>query len=180
MGKNTEKAKGIWQDFKAFIARGNVVDMAIGVIMGSAFGAIVTALVNILMSLCTWGIPGGISSLVTVLPALNPGQIHPNGAEFNIITAKEFLDLGDVTQQALYVQHGANYYYKSLAIIDWGTFINAIISFLIIAITLFAILKIYTTLVKKSKEFEQKIVDNYLKKHPKEEAKTEAAPEETK
>ena len=50
------------------------IDMAVGVIIGGAFSAIVTAVVNILLSLCTWGLPGGLKGLVTVLPALNAGQ----------------------------------------------------------------------------------------------------------
>ena len=41
-----EKRKGFFQDFKKFITRGNVVDMAVGVIVGGAFTAIITALSN--------------------------------------------------------------------------------------------------------------------------------------
>ncbi len=45
-----EKAKGIIKEFKEFISKGNVIDMAVGVIIGAAFGKIVTSLVdNILM-----------------------------------------------------------------------------------------------------------------------------------
>ena len=66
--------KKLWKQFKAFINRGNVVDMAVGVIMGSAFSAIVTAFTNILLSVCTWGVPGGLKGLVTVLPAVNAAQ----------------------------------------------------------------------------------------------------------
>jgi hypothetical protein len=72
--KGLDKVGGVWGEFKAFITRGNVVDMAVGVIIGGAFSAIVTAMVNILLSLCTWGLPGGLKGLVTVLPALNDGQ----------------------------------------------------------------------------------------------------------
>jgi uncharacterized membrane protein len=57
------------KEFRDFITRGNVVDLAIGVIMGNAFSAIVTAFTNILLSICTWGVPGGLKGLVTVLPA---------------------------------------------------------------------------------------------------------------
>ena len=66
--------KKFWKEFKEFISRGNVLDMAVGVIIGGAFNAIVTALVNILMSLCTWRVPGGIKGLVSVLPSANPTQ----------------------------------------------------------------------------------------------------------
>ena len=69
-----KKGSGLWAEFKAFISRGNVLDMAVGVVIGGAFSAIVTAVVNILMSVCTWGVPGGIAGLVTVLPALTDAQ----------------------------------------------------------------------------------------------------------
>ena len=52
MKKDKKKQKGVIQEFKQFITRGNVVDMAVGVIIGSAFTSIVTALTNsILMPL---------------------------------------------------------------------------------------------------------------------------------
>ena len=51
--------KKFFSDFKAFITRGNILDMAVGVVIGGAFGSIVNALVNILLSDCTWGAPGG-------------------------------------------------------------------------------------------------------------------------
>ena len=41
-----EKSKGFFGEFKAFIARGNVMDMAVGVIIGGAFSAITTSLIN--------------------------------------------------------------------------------------------------------------------------------------
>ena len=52
--------KKLWQEFKKFIARGNVIDMAIGVIIASAFSAIVNSIVNnILMPLVTIAVPQG-------------------------------------------------------------------------------------------------------------------------
>ena len=77
--KGAKKTKTLWKEFKSFISRGNVVDMAVGVIMGSAFGAIVTAFTNILLSVCTWGVPGGLKGLVTVLPAANATQAGIEG-----------------------------------------------------------------------------------------------------
>ncbi len=76
-----KKTVGVIGEFKKFITRGNVLDMAVGVIMGNAFGAIVTAMVNILLSLATWGVPGGLKGLITVLPAVSDAQA---GAAFNI------------------------------------------------------------------------------------------------
>ena len=78
-----KKTKNLWGEFKTFITRGNILDMAVGVIIGGAFNAIVTALVNILMSVCTWGVPGGIKGLITVLPASNPAQEGIVGQKFS-------------------------------------------------------------------------------------------------
>jgi len=151
------KANKLSGEFKNFISKGNVVDMAIGVIMGSAFGAIVTAVVNVFMSVCTWGVPGGLSGLVTVLPALNKNQISPLGENMNILTSQQYLDLESTAEQALYIQKGSTYYYKGLAVIDWGTLINAVISFLIIALVLFIIWKVFMYLKKKELEVKEKI-----------------------
>ena len=74
MAKEKKKKTSFWKEFKAFISRGSILDMAVGVVIGSAFGAIVTALVNILLSVCLWAVPGGLKGLVTVLPAINSVQ----------------------------------------------------------------------------------------------------------
>lgn len=152
-----QKTFKIGEEFKKFISKGNVIDMAVGVIMGSAFGAIVNAVVNVFLSVCTWGVPGGLKGLVTVLPALGQNQVCPLGKEMNIITAEQYLDLGSAAEQALYNQHGSRYYYKGLAIVDWGTLINAVISFLIIALVLFLIIKIFTFLKNKRLEALKKL-----------------------
>lgn len=106
----------IFVQFKKFISRGNVIDMAVGVIIAGAFTAIVTALVQkIFMPLITWAIPGGITGLTT---NLNP-MLNPDGSVM--------LDAS-----------GAIVYNK----IEWGVFINAVITFVLVALILFAILKI--------------------------------------
>lgn len=167
-----EKKKSLWEEFKAFINRGNVVDMSVGVIMGSAFGAIVTAFTNILLALCTWGVPGGLKGLITVLPAANSAQegIAGIGQFFSNADmpkmAEAYADqmggtyAGNEAQwitalKGLYTQHGDTWTYNQSAVIDWGTFINAIITFLIIALTLFVILKIFTYLQNKRRALEE-------------------------
>ena len=55
--KNNKK---LFKDFKKFISRGNVIDMAVGVIIGSAFGKIVTSIVNDVLMPFIGGISGGI------------------------------------------------------------------------------------------------------------------------
>ena len=160
--------KKFFGEFKTFIARGNVLDMAVGVVIGGAFSAIVTALVNILLSVCTWAVPGGLKGLVTVLPAANDVQKgmdleHGLGQMFY---ASELQTLAKTQAEVLYGEdvvannpnliesvkstilskytlHGAKYTYNMSAVIDWGTFINAIISFLIVAFVLFLIVKAF-------------------------------------
>lgn len=182
------KGKSLLKDFKAFISRGNVLDMAVGVVIGGAFGAIVTALVNVLLSVCTWGVPGGLNGLVTVLPAANAAQQGPVGQSFAtaVLTdrviefaeksgAHNVVDAESETflqwQNALlskYTLHGDLYICNSSAFIDWGAIINAAISFIIIAIVLFAIVKTAATLKAKREAAEAKMREQYYEKHPEE------------
>lgn len=195
--KRKENGETLWNDFKKFVSKGNVLDMAVGVIMGSAFGAIVTALTNILLSVCTWGVPGGIKGLVTVLPAVNEAQKGLDGigqtfqaAELQEIATKlAEKTYGEATVAATptlienvkttilgkYTLHGTTYTYNLSAVIDWGTFINAIISFLIIAITLFTIVKVFNSLKAKRAAFEAQMAA--LKKKNQEGNSEEAAAE---
>lgn len=180
-----KKGKGLWAEFKKFITRGNVLDMAVGVIIGGAFSAIVTALVNILLSVCTWGVPGGLKGLITVLPALNDTQkgvvgIGQSFASGDIVNATiQFAASQKVTitkdsdtfvqwqngLKNLYTLHGGTYAYNLSAVIDWGTLINAVISFLIIAVTLFVIVKVATGFSKRRAAYLAKIKDEFEKKN---------------
>ena len=95
------------EEFKAFISRGNVMDMAIGVIIGGAFGAITKSLVD---------------NVITPLLAFLFGA--PNTDALNItLRAAELNEAGEVTKEAL------------------GTFVGAIINFLVIALVLFSVIK---------------------------------------
>ncbi len=185
MSKKKEKAK-LWKEFKKFISKGNVIDMAVGVIMGSAFSAIVTAVTNILLSICTWGVPGGLKGLVTVLPAINATQAGVDGI------GQSFTDLSSATikyaaaqgvtittesdsfvqwQNALksvYTLHGNTWTYNMSATIDWGTLINAVIAFLIISVFLFTVVKVFHYLQKKREEFKAAELELYYQKHPEE------------
>ena len=141
--------KKFFNEFKAFINRGSVVDLAVGMIIGSAFTAIVTALVKgILTPLINW-IPGadGTGALQTVL-------------------RKAVLDAeGNVVTEAL--------------ILDWGSVISAIITFICTALVLFLIIKFVNKMKEtgaKAKEAAEKI------KHAsdKSETSSEIAEEEAK
>ena len=177
-----EAGTGLVQDFKKFITRGNVLDMAVGVIIGGAFNAIVTAFVNILMSICTWRVPGGIKGLVTVLPAANDAQKGMNEAiglgqkfaaadlqalatelanqTYGVEKVNENLQLiesAKTTIASKYNLHGTTYVYKLSSTIDWGTFINAVISFMIVAVTLFVIVKVAARMRKFREELQAKV-----------------------
>ena len=129
--------KKFFAEFKTFITRGNVVDMAVGVIVGSAFTAIVNGLSNnILKPIINWvlALILGADSLSKVYTFLKPAYVlDANG----LPTAE--IDLA-----------------KSIYI-DWGAFINAIINFLIVAFVLFCIVKAINHLKEKDKEFKESL-----------------------
>ena len=137
-------------DFKKFITRGNVLDMAVGVIVGGAFTAIINALSNnILKPIINWllALIMGKDSLSEVFTFLTKAtKIDETGAEV--------IDL-------------ANSIY-----IDWGAFINAIINFLLIAFTLFTIVRIINKIRAKMDEKEN--AEAAAKKAAEEAAKKEA------
>ena len=186
-----EKAKGLAAEFKTFIARGNVLDMAVGVIIGGAFGAIVTALVNILMNLCTWWVPGGVKGLVTVLPAatdvqkgmdeaLGLGQKFAAADLQNLAVAEaeklytpatvaanpNLIESVKSTILSKYTLHGKLYTYNLSAVLDWGAFITAIISFLIIAVTLFVIIKAANKMTQMREEVKAKVTGEKPEEQP--------------
>jgi len=182
MAEEKKERKGILKEFKEFISRGNVLDMAVGVIIGGAFNAIVTSVVNILLSLCTWRIPGGIKGLITVLPAANPAQagmdpsiglgqffqssdLQTLATDFavktygqDVVTANpNLIESIKSTITSKYSLHGLKYVYNMSSSIDWGAFINAVISFLIIALTLFVVIKVANKMREKREEFNAKL-----------------------
>ena len=186
MAKKAKKGKGIFQEFKEFINKGNAFMLAVGVVIGGAFGAIVTAFVNILLSVATWAVPGGLKGLVTVLPALNDAQKGFDGVgqsfakgDFDAIALQVgqnagITDTGDAAiygsnkLTANYTAHGARFYFNGSAIIDWGTLLTAIISFLIIALVLFIIVKVISAAAAKKAALEEKAREAYYEKHPEE------------
>lgn len=111
-----------FKEFKQFISRGNVMDLAVGVIIGGAFSAIVTALTNnILMPVINYFL-----LLITGGKGLN---------EIYTFLDKQFLrdEAGNLT---------ANVDLANSIYIDWGSFIAAIINFVLIALVIFMILKL--------------------------------------
>lgn len=123
---NSEK-KGFWKEFKEFISRGSVLDMAVGIIIGSAFTAIITALVdNILTPLLQWVGVGddGTGALQIVLR--------------EAVTDAE----GVIISEAI--------------IMDFGVIISAIVSFLLTAFVLFLIIRTMNRVRRRAEELKAK------------------------
>ena len=128
MEKKIGKIKQFFAEFKKFITRGNVLDMAVGVIVGGAFTAIVNGLSNfILKPLINW--------LIAVLI----GEEGLSGAITMLSPAYD--DAGAlVLAESIYI--------------DWGSVISAIINFLLIAFVLFSIVKIMNSIAEAREQME--------------------------
>ena len=112
--------KGFWKEFKAFLQRGNVVDLAVAVVVGGAFGKIVTSLVNdIIMPLISLAIGGAsVSDWKWVIKEATYDEAN------NLLTAETAL--------------------------HYGAFIQTILDFLIIAFFIFLAIKIASKLASAS------------------------------
>jgi len=127
--KKKHGIKAFFSEFKTFITRGNVLDLAVGVIVGSAFTAIITAVTNnILQPLINWVLSlilGG-ESLSNVYTMLKPAY-----------------EVDATTGLATNVIDLANSIY-----IDWGAVITAIINFILVAFVLFCIVRFFNNLTE--------------------------------
>lgn len=109
---------GLLQEFKTFAMRGNVFDMAIGIIIGGAFGQIVNSLVkDVIMP--PIGMLLGNTDFSRLAIVLKEAGIDAAGKEIPAVT------------------------------LGYGTFINTIINFLIVALAIFAMIKVMSKLKKK-------------------------------
>ncbi len=102
----------MFQEFKKFIMRGNVMDLAIGVVIGAAFGAIVTSLVNDIIMPVIGQLLAGMSFSDLFVPL----------ATTDATTLKAAKDAG-------------------VPVVAYGLFINTLINFLIIAFVIFLVVK---------------------------------------
>lgn len=107
---------GMMKEFKEFAMRGNVIDMAVGIVIGGAFGKIVTSLVNDVIMPPIGLLIGGIDF-----------------SAMNIVLKEAVGDVPAVT-------------------INYGLLINTIINFLIVAFSIFMVIKAMNTLKKKQEE----------------------------
>lgn len=114
------------EEFKAFISKGNVVDMAVGVVVGGAFGKIVTSLVSdLIMPLV--GLATGGGSLKDM---------------FLVLGSHEGFDPAKYTTPTLAAEAG-------YATLNYGNFIQTVLDFLIIALAIFLVIKLMTTAKSK-------------------------------
>jgi len=104
----------MWKEFRDFVARGNVIDLAVGVIIGAAFGRIVTTLVEGVIMPPVGLVLGGadFSSLFYVLET-------SKGIPVSLADAKA----------------------KAIPVIAYGQFVNEVINFLIVALAVFVLVK---------------------------------------
>lgn len=116
-GKNAlKKGENTLKEFKEFISKGNIIDMAVGVIIGSAFGKIVTSLVNDIF-----------------MPIIG---IIIGGLDFSNLSIK----VGD-------------------SVIMYGSFIQNVVDFLIVAACIFFMIKILSKFKKKEEVKTEKTID---------------------
>ena len=137
--------KKFFGEFKTFITRGNVIDMAVGVIVGSSFTAIVNGMSNfILKPIINWllALIFGQDSLSEIFTYLK--KVEVDGAV-------------DLTQ-SIYI--------------DWGAFINAVINFFIVAFVLFTIVKIINRLREEQKKLASEIIGSKLTRAQRKELKS--------
>lgn len=136
--------KKFFKEFKAFISRGNVMEMAVGVIIGGAFSAIVSALTNhVLMPVINWFLliitgGNGLDSVYTYLKK---------------VETAEGIDL------------------KNSIYIDCGAFITAVINFILIAFVLFMIIRTINRIAEANKKIKEDVVKSTLTKEEKKELK---------
>ena len=137
--------KKFWADFKKFITRGNVIDMAVGVAVASAFTAIVTAFTK-----------GFISPLLALL------------------TGNSTLDdLTWVVKAPVFDPADPTVIIEPAVEILWGSFLQKIIDFLIIALVLFVVMRVASAVMAHSKKIHEN-VRNALTNSDEEAAKAEA------
>ena len=121
-----EKAGGFMNEFKAFIARGNVVDMAVGVIIGGAFGNISKSLVN-----------------DVVMPAVSMLTGGLNFESWKLVLKEAVVNAEGVVETAEVAM-------------NFGLFLSTIVDFLITAFAIFCVIKAINTMRAKAEAAKKK------------------------
>ena len=118
-----EKSKGFIKEFGEFIKKGNVVDMAVGVVIGSAFGAIVTSVVN--------------DIIMPLISLITGGLDFSNW--FVALDGNKYATLEEATT-------------AGAATLNYGNLISVILNFLIVALCIFLVIKDMNKFKKKEEE----------------------------
>ena len=142
--------KKFFGEFKTFITRGNVLDMSVGVIVGGAFTAIVNGMSNFILK-----------PLINWLLALILGE---NSLD-KVFTFLKKVEVVDPETQIATIDLANSIY------IDWGSFINAIINFLLIAFVLFCIVKFINGLKENNQKAKERLAKGKLTKEQRKEIK---------
>ena len=121
-----EKKKSVFQEFKEFISKGNVVDMAVGVIIGGAFTKIVNSVVSDLI-MPALGLVTGNIDFADLKVVLNPAELN---------------EAGEIVKEELAIRY--------------GVFLDALINFLLMAICVFTVIKIIATVKAKAEKLRKK------------------------
>lgn len=112
----------LFKDFKEFAVKGNVIDLAVGVIIGGAFGKIITSLVNDI-----------------IMP---PIGLITNGIDFSkakiLLKSQKIDEAGEIITEAVYLRY--------------GNFISIAIEFTIVALCVFVVVKLFNSLKRKAED----------------------------
>lgn len=117
---------GFLKDFKAFALKGNVIDMAVGVVIGGAFGKIVTSIVNDVIMPLVSQLTGGVSF-----------------TDWKWVLSPEVVD--EVTQEVV----------KAEVALTYGNLIQNVVDFLLIALSIFVVIRAMAKAGEKLKKKEE-------------------------
>ena len=121
--------KKFFSDFKEFAMKGNIMDMAVGVVIGAAFGKIVTSLVN---------------DIITPLISLLTGAVSLNNLKYVF------------KPEVFHFEDGEKIIDQAEIALSYGNFLQAVIDFLIIAFSIFVVLRLIMNAQKKLESLRKK------------------------
>lgn len=126
LNKSSKKVKNLMNDFSSFAMKGNIIDLAVGVVIGGAFGKIVTSLVNDL-----------------VMPAISvlTGEINLATLSYTLVEGVEATETTPAVEPI---------------VLTYGNFLQTIVEFLIIAFSIFITVRYLDKIHKKIDELKKK------------------------
>lgn len=113
----------IWKEFKTFVARGNVFDLAVGIVIGAAFGTVVSSFVKDVLMPPVGMLAGGVDF----------SELYLN------LSGGEYASLAEATR-------------AGAATVNYGVFLNNLLSFLVVAAVLFLLVRQYNRLRERYAE----------------------------